>query len=134
MTIVAVILACGVFLAALRVSRIYPVTLDVVAVLRKASEVIRNDDLGDDEKERLARQYAVHLLKRFVHITFLCAAILAMPLLVLLALDALKIVPFQEATALLLRWQVIIGTTGIALSIWVVRHVIRRSYREGGRD
>ena len=121
MTLVAVLLACTAFLVALRVSRLERLTLDVVASFQTAVAAMRNDSLDDAEKERLVQHAAVRLMKRCVAISFLGAAVLAVPVLVLLALDALKIAPFQAAVALSLRWEVIAGTSLAAVVVWLAR-------------
>lgn len=121
MTLVAVVLACTAFLVALRVSRLERLSLDVVASCRTAVAAMRNASLGDDEKERLVQQSAVQLMKHFVAISLLGAAVLAVPVLVLLALDALTIAPFQAAVALSLKWEVIAGTSIAAVVVWLAR-------------
>ena len=119
MTLIAVLLACTAFLVALRLSRLEPLTLDVVALFRKAVAAMRNDSLADDEKERLVQQTAVRLTTRFATITLLGAAVLAVPVLVLLVLDALGFASFPEAVALSLSWQVISGTCIAAVVMWI---------------
>ena len=121
MTLVAVVLACTAFLVALRVSRLERLTLDVVSSCRTAVAAMHNASLDDAEKERLVQHAAVRLMKHFVAISFLGAAVLAVPVLVLLALDALKIAPFQAAVGLSLRWEVIAGTSLAAVVVWLAR-------------
>ena len=121
MTLVAVVLACTAFLVALRLSRLERLTLDVVSSCRTAVAAMRNASLDDAEKEHLVQHAAVRLMKRFVAISFLGAAVLAVPVLVLLALDALKIAPFQAAVSLSLRWEVIAGTSLAAVVVWLAR-------------
>ena len=82
---------------------------------------MRNAALADDEKERLVQHAAVRLMKRFVAISLLGAAVLAVPVLVLLGLDALAVAPFQAAVGLSLRWEVIAGTSLAAVVVWLVR-------------
>ena len=121
MTLVAVALACTAFLIALRVSRLARLTLDVVASCRAAVAAMRNASLDDAEKERIVRHAAVRLMKRFVAISLLAAVVLAVPVLVLLALDALAVAPFQAAVALSASWEVIAITSLAAVAVWLAR-------------
>ena len=121
MTLAAVILACAAFLVALNLSRLERLTLGVIASFRIAVAAMRNDALADDEKERLVRQSAVHLMNHFAAITLIGAAVLAVPVLVLLALDAFGATSFQAAVDLSLRWEVISGTCVAAVVVWLLR-------------
>lgn len=121
MTLASVLLACAAFLVALRSSRLERLTLEVVASFQKAVAAMRNDALADDEKERLIQQSAVLLMTHFAAMTLIGAAVLAVPVLVLLALDALRITSFQAAVALSLSWEVIFGTSVTAVIVWLVR-------------
>ena len=121
MTLVAVLLACAAFLIALRLSPLERLVLDAAAAFRKAVATIRNDALADEEKERLVQEGALQLMKRFAAITMVGAATLAVPVLVLLALDALGVTEFQAAIDLSLRWEVISGICVAAAIAWSVR-------------
>lgn len=121
MTLVAVALACTAFLIALRVSRLARLTLEVVASCRTAVAAMRNASLDDAEKERIVQHAAVRLMKRFVAISLIGAVVLAVPVLVLLALDALAVAPFQAAVALSLSWEVIAVTSLAAVVVWLAR-------------
>lgn len=120
--IVAVsILSIAVFMVAYRVAGIYTITLDALASVRKATSVIRDDSLDDEQKEFLIKQSVIHLLKRFVQITTLGALILSLPIVLLLVFDALNIAQFQEVTNFLLRWEVVSVTTVGVVIISIIR-------------
>src|SRR5262245_44530357 len=121
MIIVASILSMLVFAVAFKVTGIYPITLDVVASVRKATGVITDHSLDDQQKEALLKQSSIHLLKRFMHLTMLGVLILSLPILVLLALDALNIAPFQETLHFLGRWEVVLATIVGALTMSIIR-------------
>ena len=121
MTLAAVLLACTAFLVALHFSRLEHLTLDAVTSFRKAIAAMRSDALADDEKERLVQEGAMRLLNHVAAITLRGAAVLAVPVLVLLVLDALRITSFQSAVELSLRWEVISGTCFAAAIVWLVR-------------
>ena len=121
MTLTAVLLACGVFLIALRLSRLERFALDALASFRNGVAAMRNDALADDEKERIVQQSAIRLMTHFATITLVGAAVLAAPVGVLLALDALGVTSFQAAVDLSLRWEVITGTCIATFVVWLVR-------------
>ena len=121
MTLAAVVLASAAFLVALRLSRLERFAVDALASFRHAVAAMRNDTLADDEKERIVQQSAVRLIKHFATITLIGAAVLAAPVGVLLALDALGVASFQAAIDLSLRWEVIVGASVAAVVVWLVR-------------
>ena len=121
MTLAAVLLACAAFLVALRLSRLERFALDTIAAFRKAIAAMRNDALAEEEKERLVQEGAVHLMKHSAAFALIGVAVLAVPVLVLLTLDALGIASFQAAVDLSLRWEVISGTCVAAAAVWLVR-------------
>ena len=121
MTLAAVLLACAAFLVALRLSRIEHLALDAAASFRKAIAAMRSEVLTEKEKERLVQEGAVHLIKHFAAISLIGVAVLAVPMLVLLALDALGVTSFRAAVDLSLRWEIISGTCIVAIVVWLAR-------------
>ena len=81
--------------------------------------------LDDDQKERLARRYALEMFGGFLGVTFRSAVVLAPPVGALLILDALDVVEFRSVAELLARWEVILGATVSALIVWLAQRVVR---------
>ena len=127
MTIAAAVLSAVLFLAAWRFSGIYPHLLSVFSLSREAARAMTDASLDDDEKERLARRYAFKMLRSFLEVTLRAAAILALPAVALLILDALNIVEFREVVDILTMWEVILGATAAALIVWFLLRVARRA-------
>lgn len=127
MTIAAAVLSAALFLAAWRFSGIYPRLLSVFSLSREAARAMTDASLDDDQKERLARRYAFKMLRSFLEVTLRAAAILALPAVALLILDALNLVEFREVVDILTMWEVILGATAAALIVWFVLRVARRA-------
>lgn len=130
MTIAAAVLSAVLFLAAWRLSGIYPHLLRVFSLSIEAARAMTDASLDDDEKERLARQYAFKMLRRFVEVTLRAVAVLALPAAALLILDALNLVEFREVAEILAMWEVILGSTAAAMIVWFIRRVARRTGSE----
>lgn len=120
MTLAAVVLAGVAFLVALRLSRLERFAVDALASFRNAMAAMRNDALADDEKERIVQQAAVRLMRYFATITLISAAVLAAPVGVLLAFDALGVASIQATLDLSLRWDVIVGASVAAVVVWLI--------------
>lgn len=127
MTIAAAVLSAALFLAAWRLSGITPRLLSVFSLSREAARAMTDASLDDDEKERLARRYALEMLRSFVEVTLRAAVVLALPAAALLILDALNLVEFREVIDILAMWEVILGATAAALIVWFVRRAVRRT-------
>lgn len=127
MTIAAAVLSTALFLAAWRLSGIYPHLMSVFSLSREAARAMTDASLDDDQKERLARRYALKMFRCFVEVTLRAAVVLALPAGALLILDALNLVEFREVAEVLTRWEVILGATAAALIVWFVRRAVRRT-------
>ena len=125
MTVAAAVLSAALFLAAWRLSGIYPRLLSVFSLSREAARAMMDASLDDDQKERLARRYALEMFGGFLGVTFRAAVVLAPPLGALLILDALDVVEFRSVAELLARWEVILGATAAALIVWLAQRAVR---------
>ena len=125
MTVAAAVLSAALFLAAWRLSGIYPRLLSVFSLSREAARAMMDASLDDDQKERLARRYALKMLRCFVEVTLRAAVVLAPPLGALLILDALDVVEFRSVAELLARWEVILGAAAAALIVWLAQRAVR---------
>ena len=127
MTIAAAVLSAALFLAAWRLSGIYPRLLSVFSLSIEAARAMTDASLDDDEKECLARRYALKMFRSFIGVTLRAAVVLALPAAALLILDALNLVEFREVAEVLAMWEVILGATAAALILWFVRRATRRT-------
>lgn len=127
LTVAAAVLSAALFLVAWRLSGIYPRLLSVFSLSREAARAMMDASLDDDQKERLARRYALKMLRCFVEVTLRTAVVLALPVGALLILDALDVVEFREVAEVLAMWEVILGSTAAALIVWFVRRATRRT-------
>lgn len=120
MTIAAAALAVLLFAVALKYSGIYPLTLDVIASARAAAGVMRDPSLDDDQREARVQKAAVHLFKRAAQIIVLTAVVVGIPLIALVALDAVGLAELQAVLALLMRWDFILIATVVAIVVFKV--------------
>lgn len=120
MIIIASILSVVVFWVAFKVTGIYTITLNTMTSIRKATDVIRDRSLDDEQKEFLIKQSSIHLLKRFVQITVIGTFLCGLPILVLLVFDLLNMASFQETTNFFLRWEGLLTTTVGAVIVNIV--------------
>ena len=121
MTLVAALLAAALFLLGWRLARIYPLATATLSTLREALAVMQDASRDDLEKERLVRQYAVSMLRRFARLSALIAAVIGAPALLLLAMDALRIIEFGAVVALMSSWWFIAITGAGALAVCFIR-------------
>ena len=131
MTVAAALLSAVLFLAAWRLSGIYPCVLSVLSLSREAARAMMDASLDDDQKERLARRYALEMFGGFLGVTLRAVVVLAPPVGALLILDALNIVGFRSVAELMARWEVIVGSTAAALIAWLVQRAMRRLSPDG---
>ena len=124
LTVAAAVLSAALFLVAWRLSGIYPRLLSVFSLSREAARAMMDASLDDDQKERLARRYALEMFGGFLGVTFRAAVVLAPPVGALLILDALDVVEFRSVAELLARWEVILGATVAALIVWLAQRAL----------
>ena len=65
MNVVAACLSLAVFMGLLKLLRVDTSAVEVLAISRRATAILRNPRLSDDVKERMARRYSLRLLGRF---------------------------------------------------------------------
>jgi hypothetical protein len=114
--VAAAALAVLIFVVAFRVSNIAALARDVVGTSGGALRVLSDPMLDELAKEQAVRMASLHLLKRFLQITLLAAAILVAPALLLVGLDTLGIVADERVYGILVTWQgVLASTLGVVL-------------------
>ena len=65
MNVVSACLSLAVFMGLLKLLRVDTRAVEVLAISRRATSILRNPRLSDDVKERIARRYSLRLLARF---------------------------------------------------------------------
>jgi hypothetical protein len=122
MIIAAAALAVLLFAVALKFSGIYPLTLDVIASARAAARVMSDPSLDDDQREVRVQKAALHLFKRAAQIILLTVVVVGVPLIALVALDAVGLAELEAVFALMMRWDFILVATVVAIALfWVWR-------------
>jgi hypothetical protein len=122
MTIAAAALAILLFAVALKYSGIYALTLDVMASARAAAAVIRDPALDDDQREVRVQKAALHLFKRAAQIILLTVVVVGIPLIALVALDAVGLAELKAVFALMMRWDFIVIATVVTIALFWVWH------------
>ena len=104
MSVFAACLSLGVFMILLKVLRVDSGAVEVLAISRRATSVLRNPRLSDDVKEKMARRYSLRLLVRFFFIAIPSAIAGGAALAVLMLMDTLNVVTLDDSTAVLTNW------------------------------
>ena len=109
------------FLAIAQLLRIPARASAVIARSRAAVGVLRDSAMTDLEKEKAMQGHAKSLLASFFVITLGSAIALAVPVGVVLALDAAGVVEFDAVLDRTLSWQIILGATVLGFAVWFAR-------------
>lgn len=106
--------------AAMRALRIVPIVAAAVATTRAAIGRMQHAELSDVEKEQLARQASLRLLRSAFSITGRAAVAVVAALLPLLVFQAFAIVPVHAAVDLLTTAPgIVLSGAAVTLSCWV---------------
>ena len=118
--IVAAVYVLGValFVAAFIVTGLPKSFGQVSEQARQTASTLTNADLDDYAKEQAARSASWAMLKIGLAITAKGAVTIAATLLPFWLAHTLEIRSWEETSAFALRWDVLIGTTVVALGIW----------------
>lgn len=92
----------------------------VMAIARRATRTISDNQLDDHDKERVARQAAVQLLGQAGMITLKGAITVACALFPFWLADVLALQPWDEAMSFALRWDVLLITSVLMLAGWLL--------------
>ncbi len=101
MTVVAACLSLAVFMVILKMLRVDSTAVDVIAISRRATAVLRNPRLTDNVKEKMARRYSLRLLARFFCIAVPGVIAGAASFGLLLLMDKLSIASLEDTLALM---------------------------------
>ena len=101
----------------------------VMSKSKESVAVIRNTEMGDDDKEQALQANSKQLFILFFQLTLGCLAALLLPTAVVWGLDKAGVMSFDEVIAFTLSWQFLLGTT---LLLVVLFYVMRK--RRSGQD
>ena len=116
MTVVAACLSLAVFMIILKVLRVDSTAVDVIAISRRATAVLRKPRLSDDVKEKMARRYSLRLLARFFRIAIPGAIAAAASFGLLLLMDMLSIASVKDTLALMTDWIFIMAVLAVSVA------------------
>lgn len=115
MNVVAACLSLAVFMGLMKLLRVDTTAVEVLAISRRATAILRNPRLNDDIKERMARRYSFRLLARFFFIVIPGVIAGAGAFGVLMVMDALHLSTVSGALDVLSDW--VFVTLALALSV-----------------
>lgn len=120
--IIVSVAAIVAFMIAFRYSGLVSRARSVTSIASRAVDVISQKNMEDDEKGLLIQRAALDLLRQFVVISLISAALLAIPLAVMWLCDLTGIAPFGRVSDFLLGWEVVIGATVVAfIALWILK-------------
>ncbi len=121
MTLSIAILLATLFLLGWQLSGIYRRSAALLRTFCDAVAILRDAARDDLEKERLARQYGIAMLGGFVRLSALILAVVGIPALALLGMDAAGLVEYRAVVALMGRWWFILTVGAGAVGLWFLR-------------
>ena len=121
MTLPIAILLAALLLVGWQLSGIYRRSAALLRTFRDAVAILRDAERDDLEKERLARQYGIAMLGGFVRLAALMVAVVGVPALALLGMDAAGMVEYRAVVALMGQWWFIMAVGAGAVGLWFLR-------------
>ena len=121
MTLSIASLLAALFLLGWQLSGIYRRSAALLRTFRDAIALLRDAARDDLEKERLARQYGIAMLGGFVRLAALILAVVGIPALALLGMDAAGLVEYRAVVALMSQWWFILTVGAGAVGLWFLR-------------
>ena len=115
MNVVAACMSLATFMGLLKLLRVDSTSVEVLAISRRATTILRNPRLSDDVKERMARRYSLRLLGRFFFIVIPAMIAGAGAFGVLMIMDALQFSTVSGALGVLSDW--VFVTLALVLSV-----------------
>jgi len=114
----AAALLIGAFFYLLHLLRAPARAADVVTRARAAVQVLKDRELGDEQKEAAMQAHSKAMFAQFFLITAFAAVALAAPLGVLWGLHVAGALDFDETLAHTMSWPVLVGATVLGLLMW----------------
>lgn len=108
-----------VFILAFRYSKLVSLAKNTMAETGKATSMLRDASIDDEEKERAVQRASLFLLKQSLLIISWSALVLAAPVAVIWLGDVVGIARHSDVSDFLLSWQVLFGTSVIALMLFI---------------
>ena len=102
-------LLVGGVIALIKVFGLFPRALQAVRTSRRAFDVMKDPDLGDDRKEALLQGYSLALLRSFLDLLIRGAGSIAIPVGLLWALEFAGVLSLKAILALTLSWPFLLG-------------------------
>lgn len=119
MSVAALFLGLLAFVAVLRILEAQKVAGGIIDTTQQALAVIANSDIADDDKEVQVRRASIQLLGGFFKIAGIAAAALCASALIVWGGAALNFYAFDRAIAVALGWPFILGSTVVAIALWI---------------
>ena len=126
MTVVAACLSLAVFMVILKVLRVDSTAVDVIAISRRATTVLRNPRLTDNVKEKMARRYSLRLLARFFCIAIPGVIAAAASFGLLFLMDKLGVASLEDTLALMTDGIFIVAVLAASVVVLGCLAVLRR--------
>ena len=129
MNVVAACLSVAVFMVLLKLLRVDASTIEVLAISRRATAILRSPRLSDDVKERLARRYSLRFLARFFGIAIPTMIAGGGAFGVLTLMDALDLATVSGSLEILTDWVFVTAVIVVSVGALGLVAVFRRRQR-----
>lgn len=91
-----------------------------IAISQKSMETMRNAELDDDTKERELQKGAIGLFRLMLTMSLSFATSLVAPMALIWLLDLAGFMSLDAVSAMLLRWDFMLGATVLGVGLFVV--------------
>ena len=120
MDLLGAVVVVVLFVVLLDVLRLVEQARAAIAVSRKSMETMRSAELDDDTKERELQKGALGLFRLMLTMLISFAIALVAPMGVVWLLDRAGLMSFDGVSAMLIRWDFMLGATVLGVGLFVV--------------
>ncbi|WP_299706610.1 sulfotransferase [uncultured Tateyamaria sp.] len=130
MSVAALVLGLFAFIAVLRILDAQRVAGGIIDTTQQALSVMMNSDIADEDKEAQVQRASIKLLGGFFWITAIGAVSLGASAFIVWGGAALGFYTVDKAIAVALGWPFILGSTVVAIVLWIALEKLRETTTE----
>ncbi|WP_390913740.1 sulfotransferase [Pseudosulfitobacter sp. SM2401] len=134
MSVAALMMGLLAFIVVLRVFNAAQVAGEVIATTQDAIGVMANADVTDAEKEMQVRRASLKLIGRFFWIASIGVMAFAASVVLVWGGAALGLYRFERAMAIAIGWPFIVGSSVVAIAVWVGLDRLKRTTAPSTND
>ena len=120
MDLLGAVLVVVLFVVLLDVLKVVEQARSAISISRNSMETMRNAELDDDTKEREIQKGALGLFRLMLTMVISFGTALVAPMGVIWLLDRADFMSFEGVSAMLVRWDFMLGATVLGVGLFVV--------------